>query len=122
MSLPTPPALTARRWIDFDHLKSQLPLERVLEHLDVLATLRGTASQRRGPCPVHAQAGQGHGRTFSVQLDDNVFQCFDAKCGIKGDVIDLWAAVKGLKLRDAAVDLVTLFNLEAAPATEKRHG
>jgi hypothetical protein len=121
-SLPTPSARAATPWIDFDHLKSQLPLERVLEYLDVLATLRGTASQRRGPCPVHAKNGPRHGRTFSVQLDANVFQCFDPKCGIKGDVIDLWAAVKGFNLRDAAVDLVTLFNLEPAAATEKRHG
>ena len=125
MSLPTPHSSVAQPaspWIDFDHLKSQLPLQHVLEHLGVLTTLRGTASQRRGPCPVHVKNGSRQGRTFSVQLDNNVFQCFDPKCGIKGDVIDLWAAVKGLTLRDAAVALVTLFNLEPAPATEKRHG
>jgi hypothetical protein len=125
MSLPMPRgpvAPVASPWIDFDHLKSQLPLGRVLQHLGVLATLRGTTSQRRGPCPVHANTGPRQGRTFSVQLDANVFQCFDPKCGIKGDVIDLWAAVKRMKLRDAAVELVTLFNLEPAPVTEKRHG
>jgi transposase len=110
---------TAGPWLDFAHLKSQLPIRRVLEHLNLFALLRGRGSQWRGPCPVH---GQGNGRTFSVHLEENVFQCFDAKCAIKGDVIDLWAAVKGLKLRDAALELVTLFNLEPAPATEKRHG
>jgi transposase len=120
MSLPPRNPPTKLR-IDFDHLKSQLPLERLLEHLDVLATLRGTARQRRGPCPLHDQ-GNGKGRTFSVQLDNNVFQCFDAKCGKKGDVIDLWAALKGMNLRDAAIDLVTIFNLEPAPRTEKRNG
>ena len=46
----------------------------------------------------------------------------DAKCAIKGDVIDLWARLKGLKLRDAALDLVQVFNLEPAPRTEKRNG
>jgi hypothetical protein len=66
--------------------------------------------------------GHGKGRTFSFHLEENLFQCFDAKCAIKGDVIDLWAAVKGLKLRAAALELVTLFNLEPAPRTEKRHG
>jgi transposase len=122
--LPSPRevAQASQLWIDFEHLKSQLPLQRVLEHLDVLATLRGSASQRRGPCPVHAKNGQQKGRTFSVQLDKNVFQCFDPKCGIKGDVIDLYAVMKGLNLRDAAVELVRLFNLEPAPGTEKRHG
>ena len=40
-----------------------------------------------------------------MNLDDNVFQCFDKKCGQKGDVIDLWARVKGLSLLEAALDL-----------------
>jgi transposase len=111
----------ARVWIDFVDLKSQLPLERILAHLNLLPTLRGTAQQRRGPCPLHDH-GKGKGRTFSVQLDHNVFQCFDARCGKKGDVIDLWAAVKGLSPRDAAIDLVTTFNVEPAPRTEKRNG
>src|SRR5260370_10808914 len=117
--LPMSQSLAASRWIDLAHVKSQLTLQRVLETLNLFAELRGRGSQRRGPCPVH---GQGKGRTFSVQLDDNLFQCFDKKCAIKGDIIDLWAAVKGLKLRDAALDLVRLFNLEPAPGTEKRHG
>ncbi len=71
--------------------------------------------QRRGPCPVHAGRAQRRGRTFSVNLDDNVFHCFDAACGIQGDVIDLWAALKKLPLREAALDLARTFALEAAP-------
>jgi hypothetical protein len=82
----------------------------------------GTMPQRRGPCPLHR--GDGRGRTFSVNLDDNVFQCFDAACGRKGDAIDLWAALHGLSLRAAALDLVRTFGLEPAPrhGTEKRNG
>jgi transposase len=118
----SPAANAASPWIDFDHLKRQLPIQHLLEHLGLLADLRGRGSQRRGPCPVHDKNGQGQGRTFNVNLTKNVFQCFDPKCGIKGDVIDLWAAVKGLKLRDASVELVQTFNLEPAPGTEKRHG
>jgi hypothetical protein len=41
-------------------------------------------------------------------------------------VIDLWSAVQGLALRDAALDLVRIFGLEPAPptnpGTEKRNG
>lgn len=110
-------------WLDFAHLRRQLPLARVLEHLGVMTALRGRTVQRRGPCPVHEASGQG--RTFSVQLDKNVFHCFEATCGIHGDVIDLWAAVKKLPLREAALDLVRTFALEPAPAahrTEKRNG
>jgi DNA primase len=90
--------------------------------LGLLSRLRGDGPQRRGPCPLHRDDGRG--RTFSVNLDANVFHCFDKQCQQKGDVIDLWAAVNGLSLRDAALDLVRTFHLEPAPAdgTEKRNG
>jgi hypothetical protein len=103
----------ANPWINFAHVRAQLPLERMLAHLGLLDKLQGRSRSRRGPCPLHD--GGSRGKTFSVHLDNNVFQCFDPKCGIKGDVIDLWAAVKQLPLREAALDLVRTFNLEPAP-------
>jgi transposase len=109
-------------WLDFAHLKSQLTLVRVVEHLGL--KLRGEGAQRRGPCPIHQ--GDGRGRTFSVNLQEQVYHCFAAGCGGQGDVIDLWAAVHRMSLREAALDLVRTFNLESAPSgtgtTEKRHG
>jgi transposase len=115
-------ALGASTFINFDHLKRQLPLARVLDQLGLSARLRGSGPQRRCACPLHR--GDARGRTFSVNLDDNVFQCFDSRCGQKGDVIDLWAAVHGLSLREAALDLARTFGLEPAPrhGTEKRNG
>jgi hypothetical protein len=57
-------------------------------------------------------------------LDQNVFQCFAATCGQKGDVIDFWAALHHQDLRAAALDLVATFELEPTPGTgtEKRNG
>ena len=109
-------------FIDFAHLKGQVPLVRVLDQLGLTPRLRGSGAQRRCACPIHR--GDGRGRTFSVNLSENVFCCFDSRCGQKGDVIDLWAALKQMSLREAAVDLVRTFELESAPprATEKRHG
>jgi transposase len=109
-------------YLDFAHLKRQLPLTRVLEQLGLSSRLRGGGPQRRCACPLHR--GDARGRTFSVNLDANVFQCFDKKCAQKGDVIDLWASVKGLSAREAALDLVLTFGLEPAPrsGTEKRNG
>jgi transposase len=107
--------------VDFAHLKSQLCLEHVLDHLGLLGRLRGTGPQRRCACPIHR--GDQRGRTFSVHLDANVFQCFDKRCGAKGDVIDLWSSVNGMSLREAALDLVRTFHLEPTPrGTEKRNG
>jgi hypothetical protein len=49
--------------------------------------------------------------------------CFEKTCGHKGDVIDLWAALHGLTLRDAALDLVRTLDLEPTPpGTGKRNG
>jgi transposase len=108
--------------LDFAHLKSQLPMAKVLDHLGISARLRGGGAQRRCACPIHR--GDGRGRTFSVNLEQNVFCCFDSCCGKQGDVIDLWAAVRQLSLREAALELARTFALEPAPAkaTEKRNG
>jgi len=59
-----------------------------------------------------------------VNLDTNVFQCFDKTCAKKGDVIDLWAALQHMTLRQAALDLARTFGVEPAPSagTEKRNG
>jgi transposase len=109
-------------FIDFAHLKRQVSMARILEHLGLSSRLRGSGPQRRCACPIHR--ADGRGRTFSVNLDDNVFHCFDTACGKQGDVIDLWAEVHHLSLHAAALDLVQTFDLEPAPAggTEKRNG
>jgi hypothetical protein len=107
-------------WLDFAHLKAQLPLPRVLDHLGLTPRLKGSGAQRRCACPIHR--GDGRGRTFSVNFDLNKYQCFDARCQSQGDVIDLWSALHKLSVRDAALDLVRTFDLEPAPRTEKRHG
>jgi transposase len=108
--------------LDFAHLKSQLPMTRGLDQLGLSGRLRGSGAQRRCACPIHR--GDGRGRAFSVNLRQSVFCCFDSRCGKQGDVIDLWAAVRQMSLREAAVDLIRAFDPEAAPAraTEKRHG
>ena len=106
--------------VDFAHVKKQLPIQRVLEHLGIASKLRGPGAQKRCACPIHR--ADGRGRTFSVNLTANVFHCFEASCQKKGDVIDLWAALHALDLRAAALDLVQTFDLEATPRTEKRHG
>lgn len=105
--------------VDFAHVKKQLPIQRVLEHLGLASKLRGPGAQKRCACPIHR--ADGRSRTFSVHLDQNVFHCFEASCQKKGDVIDLWVALHGLDVREAALDLVRTFDLEPT-ATEKRHG
>ena len=115
---PTP-AVEGSPWIDFAHVKKQLPIERVLDHLGLLSRLRGNGPQRRCTCPIHQ--GDGRSRTFSVNLEQNMFQCFDTRCEAKGDVIDLWALLHKKEVRAAALELVQTFHLEPAPRTPSPH-
>ena len=121
-SLPPDAEPGENTFVDFAHVKAQLPIARVLEHLNLTRKLHGAGAQKRCACPIHRPDSRG--RTFSVNLDDNVFQCFSANCQKKGDVIDLWAALHRQDLRQAALDLVHTFALEPAPSkpTEKRNG
>jgi transposase len=112
----TAPETGKQAFLDFAHLKRQLPMERVLDQLGLTGKLRGSGPQRKCACPIHR--GDARGRTFSVNLAENVFHCFDPKCGRQGDVIDLWAALHQRSLRDAALDLVQVFQLEPVPRTK----
>ena len=75
-----------------------------------MSHLRGRGQQRRGPCPVHSHPGDAE-RTFSVHLGKNAFQCFHADCAVKGNVLDLWAAIHRLPLYEAALHLAETFQL-----------
>jgi transposase len=112
----TPAAQAGRRGINFAAIRSQVSMRDVLDRLGHLDRLTGAGPQRRGPCPVHAP-GTRRRRPFSVNLDKHLFRCFDVTCGAQGNVLDLWAAVHGLPLTEAASDLAAAFGLSTG--TEK---
>jgi transposase len=96
--------------IDFAQLRKQVSMEQVLRALHAWDGLKGHGAQRRGPCPIHKPAS-ADGRSFSVNLQKNVFQCFDASCGAKGNVLDLWAQSRRLTIPQAAHDLAERFGI-----------
>jgi transposase len=102
-----------RPHVDYAFLRSQITLERVLEHLRLLEGLRGSR-QPRGACPIHGSQNP-RSRTFSVNLDRDVFQCFDAACGASGNVLDFWTAFHRLPLYEAALHLAQTFGLRLTP-------
>ena len=106
----SPRASATRPKVDFACLREHVTMEQVLRHLGWFAGLRGRGQQRRGPCPVHSQLTAPE-RTFSVHLGKNVFQCFHADCALKGNVLDLWAAIHRLPLYEAALHLAETFQL-----------
>jgi transposase len=107
---PAAPAPSGR--VDFARLRHQITMEQVLHELRWWDCLKGHGPQRRGPCPLH-EPSSPQGRCFSVHLDKNVFQCFDASCGAKGNVLDLWAQSQHLPLRQAAQDLAQRLGITA---------
>ena len=94
-------------------------MEQVLRHLGYFDRLRGNGSQRRGPCPVHGTK-RARGRTFSVHLGKDVFQCFHPPCGAAGNTLDLWCAIHRLTPYEGARHLAETFDLELTRNTEKQ--
>jgi DNA primase len=99
-------------------LRQQVTIEQVLRRLGHWDCLRGSTTQRRGPCPVHGSSHAGS-RSFSVNLEKNVFRCFCPECSAKGNVLDLWAAVQQLPLGEAAQHLAHTFGLHLDTRTRE---
>jgi DNA primase len=87
--------------IDYRALRSQIPMERVLELVAYHPTSR-RGHQLRGPCPFHAPRSP-YLRCFSVELKKGLFRCFT--CRAQGNQLDLWARLRRLPLHKAAVEL-----------------
>ena len=84
------------------HLRALITLAEVLALLHYTPT-RTRGAQQRGPCPVHGSRQPSRSQCFSANLADNICHCF--KCGFGGNALDLWVAVTGQNIYDAAVDL-----------------
>ena len=105
--------------IDFADLRRQVSMTDVLRRLDLLRRLRGNGPQRRGPCPIH-QKPNDTGRSFSVNLVNQVFRCLDPECQAHGNVLDLWAAAHHKPLHAAALDLAKTFHLNLSPLDQTK--
>ena len=91
-------ATLPRAGIEFQTLRSLAPMSAVLELLAWTPVSRN-GPQLRGPCPIHQSSSEKR-RSFSVNVEMQAFQCFG--CGRKGNQLDLFAAVTGLPLLEAA--------------------
>ena len=106
--------------IDFAALREQVTIEQALSQLGHFRKLHGNSKQCRGPCPIH-NSQRPASRSFSVNLERNLFQCFSPKCQAHGNVLDLWAAIHQLTLYEAAKHLAATFGIEL-PKNEQRRG
>lgn len=105
--------------VDFAHVRSQIEMKAVLQKLGMMDRMRGVGAQRHAWCPIHCPEDTTS-RTLSVHLGKSVFRCMDPDCGVQGNVLDLWARVHRLELREASIDLAETFHLDLAPTPNRR--
>lgn len=94
--------------IDYRQLRQRITMRRVLDLIGFQATWR-QGPQLRGACRIPGCRSTSD-RSFSVHLTRRAYHCF--ACRSCGNALDLWAAVHGLSIHQAAVDLCRVTNLE----------
>jgi DNA primase len=87
--------------IDFNAVRSTVSMAQVLELIGFEVAAR-SGDQLRGPCPIHGSSSP-QSTSFSVNLTKHRYQCFT--CGSAGGQLELWAAVQGISVYQAALDL-----------------
>jgi DNA primase len=112
--------------IDYSQLRRQITMRAVLDLVGFRATWR-RGSQLRGPCPILGCRCTS-GQSFSVHLARQIYHCF--ACRSHGNALDLWAAVRGLTLHHASLDLCHFLGLDppwlpatrfTSPSCQPRH-
>jgi DNA primase len=91
--------------IDFKRLNESLPGLQVLELL-MLRRAYVSGAYWRGKCPFH-QSSSAVSRSFEVNLDRRVYYCF--RCKATGDLLGLWARLRGVRNYLAAEQLAREF-------------
>ena len=87
--------------IRFAEVRAQVTMAEVLG-LVGFVPCETSGDQVRGPCLVHHSASPS-GRSFSANMRSHIYKCF--KCGSSGNHLDLYAAVTGRSLFEAAIEL-----------------
>lgn len=102
--------------LDFRTLRSMVSIRQVLALVAWEPVGRARGVQLRGPCLVHRSSAGS--RAFSVHLEKNIYRCF--KCDSQGNQLDLYVALTGLPLREAALDLCRRLGIEAPMRQARR--
>jgi DNA primase len=87
--------------IDYQTVRSQIPMADVLKWIGFQPTSR-RGPQQRGPCPLPHCPSRSN-RVFSVHLQKQIYHCFG--CQSQGNQLDLWAAFHQRPLYEAAITL-----------------
>ena len=103
--------------IDFRAVRSQVPIEFVLELLGFIA-LRRRGDELHGRCLLADchRGAPGRDHAFAVNVRKGVYQCF--RCCRCGNVLDLWAQVHGIGVYETALELCDKLQIEVPRLVE----
>jgi hypothetical protein len=105
--IPAPALENNLRPLNFAQLREQVSITKVLEHIGWQPqSTKGV--EWRGPCPLH-EAVEAASRCFAVHIGRNLYCCH--RCQSQGNALDLWTALSGKPLLEAAWELVETFGL-----------
>lgn len=107
---------TSRKpFVDFAAIKEAVTIRQVLDHYDLLDTLKSSGTDSlRGPCPIHQGTNP---KQFSVSLSKNCWNCF-SDCQSGGNILDFVAKMEGTDVHGAAVLINDWFHLDLARKPE----
>jgi DNA primase len=94
-------------FVDFRDIRSRITMEQVLEHYNVLDTLKGTGHTLSGPCPIHKGSNPTQ---FRVNTEKNIWNCF-SKCKRGGNTLDFIAKMENVSIHDAAIKACEWFGI-----------
>lgn len=78
-------------WVNFKDLRARLRFVDVLSHYQIKLSVK--ENQHQGVCPLPAHKGSKDSRSFSVNLEKNIFHCFG--CKAKGNVLEFAVYMDG---------------------------
>jgi DNA primase len=94
--------------LNYRQLRQQISIGQVLDLIGFLPTWQ-RGPQLRGRCPLPGCSSTS-AQPFSVHLDQHVYRCF--VCRSHGNALDLWVAIRGLSLHQAALELCQILHLD----------
>jgi DNA primase len=91
-------------YVDFDALKQQTSIKRILVHYELIDSLKSKGDHKLvGRCPL---CESDHETAFQADTEKDCWYCFAHEEG--GSVLDLVAQLKSVSIRDAGVELSQL--------------
>lgn len=104
------------QWVDYKKIKTEVRIENLLKHYDLLGGLTEKNGNLVGKCPIHKGTNPTQ---FHASVAKNNFNCF-GDCHGGGNVIDFVAKMENVDIRKAGMLIQKWFDIEAKRPSETK--